>query len=85
MFDESSNSNGTGFFSPFDAQYCNYFYFLMIFFFVVFIGSVGLVAFRLFSSKSKDNTPLYMSILHSFVLYFQSRLLYSMCVFSLPM
>ena len=85
MFDESSNSNETGFFSPFDAQYCNYFYFLMIFFFVVFAGSVGLVAFRLFSSKGKDNAPLYMSILHSFVLYFQSRLLYSMCVFSLPM
>lgn len=79
------DDDDSGIFSPFDAQYCNYFYYLMVFFFLVFIGSVGLIAFRLFSSKAADNVPLYMSLLHSFVLYFQSRLLYSMCIFSLPM
>jgi hypothetical protein len=74
----------SGFFTPFGGEYCHYFYFLMIFFFIIFLGSLGLVLFRIFASKNKDNAPLWMSTLHSFVLYFQTRLLYSMCVYSLP-
>lgn len=72
-----------GVFTPFGGEYCNYFYFLMIFFFIIFAGSLALVLFKLFSSKKSDTSPLIMGTVQSFVLYFQSRLLYSMCFASL--
>ena len=41
-------------FSPLSSQYCNYFYYLMVFFFGVFVLSAAFVLKSLFGKKIKS-------------------------------
>ncbi len=74
-------------FSVLSKPYCNYFYILTIFAFIWLIISVFASLYFLFNSfRSKDNnkhlTNFYRSLIPItlyFIVYFQNRLLYSMC------
>ena len=72
--------------SPLGKSYCNWFYILsfvnLIFLFILIIGWI-------FSLISKDKEiqkhtyPIFYSLIGVFLTYFQSRLLYGMCINSL--
>ena len=72
-----------GLFGPLNKEYCIWFYFLSVFGFVLLclllISGIGLILF----SKTKRGSGFYMSLLTGAltyaVIYFQNRLLYSMC------
>ncbi len=73
-------------FSPFDKQvYCNYFLILEILFFIM----IFIFSFVILYLGIKNNEGLYFYFDKIFILllyivsYFQSRLLYSMCVHSI--
>ena len=68
-------------FGPFPKEYCLYFYFLEIFAFVALIITVLTVIFSFKTFKNKG--VLFVILLQPIILYFESRLLYSMCVGSL--
>ena len=74
-------------FTPLDKSYCNYFYYMSVITYCVFIFMVLLLVWGLvFNSKKID---LYIClnsiniIISSFLAYFVNRLMYSMCVRSL--
>ena len=71
------------FFTPLGKEYCLYFYAGSVISFIIFllmlIGSVG----TLIVHRSKAGYGPYVMIIHSVtfgILYFNDRLLYSMCV-----
>ncbi len=71
------------FFTPLGKEYCVYFYAVSVVSFIVFwltiIGGVG----SLIMHGSKAGLTPYLMIIHSItygIIYFKSRLLYSMCV-----
>ena len=70
---------------PLDGKYCDYFYFSALFSLFFFFYAVGVLIYNLLTMKDK----LYIlivgssSIVSSFIMYFVSRLMYSMCVKSL--
>uniref|UniRef100_A0A6C0KZ14 Uncharacterized protein n=1 Tax=viral metagenome TaxID=1070528 RepID=A0A6C0KZ14_9ZZZZ len=69
------------FFSPLSKEYCVYFYFVTVVLFVILILAMFTMIISIFKSKKKDNYLLMMSnILTLALVYFQNRLLYSMCV-----
>jgi len=70
------------FLGPFSGDYCMYFYVLTV---ISLIGlGVSLVnGVFLLSKKKVPMGPLAVSVIASGVIYFQNRLLYSMCVASL--
>jgi hypothetical protein len=74
-------------FTPLDKKYCNYFYYLSVITYFVFIFMVlSLIYGLVFHSKKID---LYIRlnsisvIISTFLMYFVNRLMYSMCVKSL--
>jgi hypothetical protein len=73
--------------SPFDKNYCNYFYFLMWFFIIAFVISLGLLVYGLFTTSSKDRLHVSINVISLLInillAYFTNRLFYSMCVNSL--
>ena len=73
-------------FSPLPKKYCDYFYFVSVFMYIIFLFSVISFVGLLFAKKSLPLTVYGLNlfvVLYNFILYFVARLLYSMCVNSL--
>ena len=71
-------------FEPLGAQYCDYFYLLSIFFFVIFVITTVTILMKCFSKKKGLKlTDCDILITQPLMLYFINRLYYSMCVGSL--
>ena len=68
-------------FGPFPKEYCLYFYFLEIFAFIALIVTIITVVTSYKTFKNKG--VLFVLLLQPLILYFESRLLYSMCINSL--
>jgi len=67
-------------FSPLNHQYCDYFYFLSILFFVFFVLAAFQVVMSFFSKKQMKLTDCLILVTQPLLLYFINRLYYSMCV-----
>jgi hypothetical protein len=72
--------------APLGGEYCNYFYYLMVLNFIIllYILLSGLFIF-LFEKKRENLFQVILVALPTFVGYFTTRLLYSMCVGSTQM
>jgi len=73
-------------FSPLPKKYCDYFYFVSVFMYIIFLFSVFSFIGLFLSRKSLPLTVYGLNlfvVIYNFVLYFVARLLYSMCVNSL--
>lgn len=73
-------------FSPLPKKYCNYFYFVSVFTYIVFLFSIFSFIGLFFAKKSVPLTVYgfhLFIVIYNFVVYFVIRLLYSMCVNSL--
>lgn len=71
-------------FGPLDAEYCSYFYFLSVMHYCIFIFILASIVFALITGNKKLDfkmitTMIFGSLLYA-VMYFQNRLLHSMCV-----
>ena len=66
-------------FSPLSKEYCLYFYALTVLSFILLALSGGTVVYYLIEGKADFMTGL-LSLLGPALLYFNNRLLYSMCV-----
>ena len=71
------------FFAPLGPQYCDYFWILSIFFFVVFLFTAFMVLTKCFSKKGMKLTDCFILLTQPLMLYFINRLYYSMCVGSI--
>ena len=67
-------------FSPLSQQYCDYFYFLSVIFFVLFLFAAITCIMSLFEKKSIKMTDALVLMTQPLLLYFINRLYYSMCV-----
>ena len=68
-------------FSPLSKDYCLYFYVLSIIAFVLLIVNVLMFVWNLYKRKNgSEIAKSIVGILGVFIIYFQNRLLYSMCV-----
>ena len=77
-----NNNLAEQFFGPMSKKYCDYFYFLSVFGFImmVVLFTSGLFV-GLTKRKSSDYYfSLFMSLLMYGILYFQNRLIYSICI-----
>jgi hypothetical protein len=67
---------------PLDKRYCLYFYYITIFFVVTIIFTFASILYHL--AKNTGNSQFYIAsfvlLLSHAVMYFQNRLLYSMCI-----
>lgn len=71
-------------FSPLGPQYCNYFYYLTVFFFSMFVFSAVVIVKTFFTDKkSMKAVDIVMILSQPLLLYFINRLYYSMCIGSL--
>ncbi len=71
-------------FGPLGPQYCDYFYFLTVFFFIIFVITTLTVLMKCFSKKrGLKLTDCFILITQPLMLYFINRLYYSMCMGSL--
>ena len=71
-------------FSPLGPQYCNYFYYLTVFFFAMFVFSAVVILKSFFTDKkTMKASDIVMILTQPLLLYFVNRLYYSMCVGSL--
>ena len=70
-------------FGPLDQTYCNYFYYLEVMFFGIFVFTLGLVLKTVITQKKNDPMQMFLVILQPLTMYFVNRLYYSMCVSSL--
>lgn len=69
----------SGYFDPLGKEYCAYFYWLSVISFVFFLLALVDSVSRLL--KGKINVlSLIVSLFGPFLLYFNNRLMYSMCV-----
>ena len=67
-------------FSPLNQQYCDYFYFLSVIFFVFFLLAAANVIMSFVGKKSMKLTDALIIVTQPLLLYFINRLYYSMCV-----
>ena len=67
-------------FSPLSHKYCDYFYFLSVIFFVLFLFAAVTRFMSLFEKKSVKLTDALVLMSQPLLLYFINRLYYSMCV-----
>tara|TARA_B100001093_G_C26711804_1_gene963758 strand:+ start:639 stop:866 length:228 start_codon:yes stop_codon:yes gene_type:complete len=65
--------------SPLSREYCAYFYYLTVFSLVAFIISFATIAYMVLSGELHF-VPGILNLIFGFLMYFQNRLLYSMCV-----
>ena len=70
-------------FGPLDKSYCNYFYYLEVLFFGIFVFTVGMALKTLLTQKKYDPAQLFLVMLQPLTMYFVNRLYYSMCIGSL--
>lgn len=71
-------------FTPLNKQYCWWFYYISVFGFVLFFMAIITMLF-IGISKKKDSSyyvSMFFLALGYFFIYFQNRLLYSMCIHS---
>ena len=74
----------TDLFNPLGQQYCAYFYYLSIIFFVISLLAVVTVLNKMFNKKKGMKlTDAVIIVTQPLLLYFINRLYYSMCVGSL--
>ena len=67
-------------FGPLDARYCNYFYYLSVLFFTIFVFSTGFVLMKLFKNKKVNITETFVILFQPLMIYFINRLYFTMCV-----
>lgn len=70
-------------FGPIDKSYCVWFYFLSVYFYIFFILAIIMFIMTALSTKKNDwKLYYYMFVVCAghFLLYFQNRLMHSMCV-----
>lgn len=69
-------------FTPLSKNYCDYFYYLSLFGFILLILSIVSFSWIIIKKKKGYDYSLkaVMITLGYFIFYFQNRLLYSMCV-----
>ena len=76
------------YFGPLGQEYCLYFYFLSIIFYILFIMSLIGVAGGIYINYKKLNTMFVLNssllILNTLLAYFVNRLLNTMCMNSIP-
>lgn len=74
-------------FTPLDKKYCNYFYYLSVIAYFIFIFMVLSLIWGLIFNYKKYDLYLFLNyislIISTFLSYFVNRLMYSMCVNSL--
>tara|TARA_Y100000992_G_C21238735_1_gene479560 strand:- start:798 stop:1031 length:234 start_codon:yes stop_codon:yes gene_type:complete len=69
--------------APFTGKvYCNYFYVLMIISLLLLTGTVASLVFAAFN-KFKGFSVLLLVLINNFLVYFNLRLVYSMCINSM--
>jgi len=69
------------FFSPLGKEYCAYFYIVTVIIFIMLLMAFFTSVVIIIKSKKKTNYTLLMTNIFTLALvYFQNRLLYSMCV-----
>jgi len=69
-------------FGPLGLQYCDYFYYLSVFSFLMLAFTGGMTVKNLVTGVKVDNM-VYIALMQAVVLYFVNRLFYSMCVAAL--
>lgn len=73
----------TTFFSPLGKEWCLYYFFVLVFVFIVSILAVFASLLEVINLKKKTFSSVLMTLLPIVtyaILYFQSRLIYSICV-----
>lgn len=70
------------FFSPYSREYCMFFYYLMLLSFLTMVMAAFQSFYLIFKGKLGIGVAL-INIVGPFILYFNNRLLYSMCQASL--
>ena len=69
------------FFTPLSKEYCMYFYLMMVIFFVFLVMTMFTIIVRIIKHNKKTDYLLLTTNAFTLALvYFQNRLLYSMCV-----
>lgn len=66
-------------FSPLDRRFCDYFYYLQVFSFILFLFTLLSVVMLLVNKKINWDIAIY-SVLYPFIMYFTHRIFYSMCI-----
>lgn len=69
----------SGYFDPLGKEYCAYFYWLSVFSFIFFLLALVDSVSRLLKGKINILTGV-VGLFGPFLLYFNNRLMYSMCV-----
>jgi len=67
-------------FGPLGVEYCNYFYYLTVISFFMFIVVLSSVLYVSFSKKNVDYIQMGLVALQPFIAYFVNRLFYTMCI-----
>lgn len=70
-------------FGPLDRGYCQYFYYLSIFFFAIFCLSGFKLLSSLLKGKKCGLTEIFITLFQPLLMYFLNRLYFSMCAGSL--
>jgi hypothetical protein len=70
-------------FTPLGSEYCDYFYILSVFFFVLFVITTITVLMQFFGKRKLKLSESVILITQPLMLYFINRLYYSMCAGSL--
>ena len=65
--------------SPLSREYCAYFYYLTVFTLIFFVIAVGETFYSIINSDISILRGI-VGLLFPFILYFQNRLMYSMCI-----
>lgn len=66
-------------FEPLGKEYCDYFYYLSVISFIIFV--LALLSVLLTDQLKNENfMTIMLLVLQPFTMYFQSRLFYSMCL-----
>lgn len=74
------------FFSPLGKEWCLYYFIILVFVFLFLVGSVITGIIALFNIKKLSFFTIYLitiPIITNLILYYQSRIIYSICVSSL--
>lgn len=66
-------------FEPLGKEYCDYFYYLSVISFIIFVMALLAVVFT-DQLKNESMMTTMLMVLQPFTMYFQSRLFYSMCM-----
>ena len=74
------------FFSPLGKEWCLWYFIILVFVFIVLVGSIIGSTIALFHIKKFSFSQIYLlliPVITNLILYYQSRLIYSICLNSL--